>query len=134
VLKMLTVDGAAAAGWADEIGRMAPGWRADLVAMSLGRVRTPYLDPDMPLAEALVARGRGADVTMTMVAGRVLFRDGRFPHLDHAAIAEAAGTAAAAARLPAEPGDVALTELLRPRLADFYARLTAATRFPDELS
>ncbi len=134
VLKMLTVDGAAAAGWAGEVGRIAEGWRADLVAMSLARVRTPYLDPDMPLAEALVARGRGADVTMTMVAGRVLFRDGRFPHLDHAAIAEAAGTAAAAARLPAEPGDVALTELLRPRLADFYASLTAATRFPDELS
>lgn len=134
VLKMLTVDGAAAAGWPDAIGRIAPGWRADLTAMSLARTREPYLDREMPLVEAMVARGRGMDVRMTMVAGRILFRDGRFPHLDYAAIAEAAGSAAAAARLPAEPGDIALTEFLRPKLADFYASLTAGTRFPDELS
>jgi 5-methylthioadenosine/S-adenosylhomocysteine deaminase len=134
VIEMLTESGAALAGFAGRIGRIEPGWFADLTAISLDATRGVYLDPDMSLVEALVARGRGADVRLTMVGGRVLYRDGEFPHLDIAEIREGAGTAAGRAHLPDNRAYVDLTSRLRPYLADFYRRLTADTRFPDVLS
>ncbi|HSI40565.1 MAG TPA: amidohydrolase family protein [Xanthobacteraceae bacterium] len=134
MLAMLTENGAAIAGFAGQIGRIEPGWFADLTALSLDATRGVYLDPDMPLIEALAARGRGADVRLTMVEGRILYRDGVFPHLDVAAIGAAAAQAAARARRPDNDAYIDLTVRLRPYLAAFYGGLTAHTRFPDVLS
>jgi cytosine/adenosine deaminase-related metal-dependent hydrolase len=134
MIKMLTEDGAYASGFGGRAGRIEVGWLADLTAVSLDRVRGAYLDPDMPLTEAFMARGRGDDVRMTMVGGRILYRDGKLLYLDIDAIARQAGAAAEAARLPADPADVAITAELRPYIAKFYAELTEHSRFPDALS
>jgi cytosine/adenosine deaminase-related metal-dependent hydrolase len=121
LLAMATLAGAAAARFDGEIGRLAPGWRADLVAVSLARIRGAYLDPDMPLPDALVFRGRGHDVRLTMVDGRVCYRDGVFPHLDPDAIPTAAAETARAARRPRDPGDVESARRLQEHLQAFLA-------------
>jgi len=134
VIEMLTTSGAAIAGFSGRVGRIEPGWFADLTAMSLANVRGAYLDPDTALLDALVARGRGADVALTMVAGKVLYRDGILTNLDLASVRADAAAAALAARVPADPADIDMTARLKPYLSAFYAQMTTTTRFPDVLS
>jgi 5-methylthioadenosine/S-adenosylhomocysteine deaminase len=104
LLAMATVNGAIAAQFAPEVGTLEPGKRA---AISLERTCLPYLDPDMPLLEALLARAQGNDVRLTMVDGRILYRDGRLSGVDLDEIEQAA---VATARLARRPKDSANRE------------------------
>lgn len=60
-LRLVTVDGAAALGWGDRAGAIAPGRRADLVGVEVDA------DPDHAAA-AVVSRGPGRQV-LTVVGG-----------------------------------------------------------------
>ena len=75
-LKMATLNGAKAMGFAD-CGVLAPGKKADLILVN---DETLAICPDIP-AE-LVYCAQGLDVTLTMVDGRILYRDGEFMTLD----------------------------------------------------
>jgi formiminoglutamate deiminase len=66
----LTAAGHAALGWPDG-GLIAPGARADLVAVALDRPRTAGIDP----AQAVLVAG-AEDVHTVVVDGRVVVRDG----------------------------------------------------------
>ena len=90
VLALATRDGARALGLGDVAGVLAPGRPADLAVVD---VRGPHhggaaeADPHA----ALVYAARGSDVRLTMVDGRVLYRDGAWTTLDPGqALAEAA--------------------------------------------
>lgn len=133
-IEMLTTSGAAIAGFDGRIGRIEKGWFADMTAMSSKNTTGAYLDSDMPLIDALVARGRGSDVTLTMVAGKVLYHNGKLTELDIDKVRVAAGEAAKEARAPHDPRDVERTERLKPYIAKFYSELTTSTRFPDVIS
>ena len=91
-LAMATIEGARALGLQDQIGSLEPGKRADLIAVSAAGARqTPMYDP----ISHLVYVARGDDVTMTIVNGRVLMRDGKVLTLNEAEIIkEATGIAA----------------------------------------
>jgi formiminoglutamate deiminase len=67
----LTVDGHRALGWPDA-GRIAPGQRADLVAVGTDTPRTAGCDLDQ-----LVMAAVAADVHTVVVDGRAVVRDGR---------------------------------------------------------
>ncbi len=67
----LTADGHRALGWPDA-GRLAPGQRADLVAVRSDTVRTAGCAPDQ-----LVMAANAADVSTVVVDGRVVVADGR---------------------------------------------------------
>jgi cytosine/adenosine deaminase-related metal-dependent hydrolase len=123
-LSMLTVNGAVAAQLDFLIGRIAMGARADLTALSVGRTTSPYLDPDSHLLDAVLARATGADVRMTMVDGRILFRDGRLPETDLVAIEEAVRRTADETRPPLDPEAADLLPELKARLGHHYADLT----------
>jgi len=92
LLEAATVAGHAALGW-DDAGTIAPGVRADLVAVRLDAVRVAGFDPADPVAAVLFAAGAG-DVTDVVVDGRPVVRDGRHllvddvPRALHEAIAE----------------------------------------------
>jgi cytosine/adenosine deaminase-related metal-dependent hydrolase len=77
---------AAAALQRSDIGRIAPGARADLVAVDLGR---PNLRPVSDPIKALVWRGSGHDVWATVVGGETLVNEGCYLRGDEAKIAEA---------------------------------------------
>jgi cytosine/adenosine deaminase-related metal-dependent hydrolase len=130
LLAMATVNGAVAAQWGGEIGRIAPGCLADLAAFSLKRTREPVLDPDTPLLDAFLARANGADVRLTMVGGRVLYRDGRFADPSLMEAAETAAVASArAGRRPADPENLGRSLRLHGRLCDHYRGLSPTRTF-----
>ncbi|MGE0716851.1 MAG: amidohydrolase family protein [Alphaproteobacteria bacterium] len=82
--------GAAAALKRDDLGRIAPGATADLTAIDLSR---PRFQPQSDPLRSMVWRASAADVSMTMVGGRILVEGGRYQLADEDAIA-AAGAAA----------------------------------------
>lgn len=74
-----TLQSARAVGLGDEIGSLAPGRRADIVLVDLDG---PHTQPVHDLAATLVHSARSADVTTTIVDGRLLMRDRRLLTLD----------------------------------------------------
>lgn len=66
-----------------DLGRIAPGAAADLVAFSLDDLRMGALDDPI---RTLVLAGTGRDASFSMIAGRVVMRDGEIPGLDVAAL------------------------------------------------
>ncbi|WP_170985107.1 amidohydrolase family protein [Roseomonas sp. AR75] len=118
-LAIATEAGARVLGLDGVIGRIAPGFAADIVALDPRPAAAPWCDPDMPLPDLLMARASGRDVRMTMVGGRVLYRDGAFPHCDLSdAEAEAVEAARGARRHPTR--DPALVEALGRALLAAY--------------
>jgi cytosine/adenosine deaminase-related metal-dependent hydrolase len=120
LIAMATINGAKAAQFGNDIGLLEPGRLADIVAFSLDRTRLPYLDPDMPIVEAFLARGLGEDAEMTMVDGRVLYLNGAYTDTDLGALEAAVADAALAARKPGDPANVERTRNLRKSLRDHY--------------
>ncbi len=119
-LAMLTVNGAAAAGLGTQIGRVRVGWQADLTAIELTRASGPYADPDMSPIDVLLRRAGARDVKMTMVAGRMLWRDGQLLGRDVDALAEAVRVDAASSREKADPSLAKLVPELLRRLDHHY--------------
>ncbi|MCU1266708.1 MAG: Cytosine deaminase-like metal-dependent hydrolase [Acidobacteria bacterium] len=78
-LKAATLAGARAMGLATEIGTLEAGRQADFVAVSFdGIQQRPFYEP----LGTLVFASSGHDVIMTVVAGRVVFRDGHMTMVD----------------------------------------------------
>ena len=78
-LLMATVCGARAQGRADRCGQIKEGMDADLVLVDFS---APHLMPCHNVLGALVFSAKGGDVAMTMVRGKKLYVNGKFPTLD----------------------------------------------------
>ncbi|MCX7828687.1 MAG: amidohydrolase [Thermanaerothrix sp.] len=87
-LRMATRNGALALGFHD-VGLIREGFSADLMVVDL---RGPHYMgvSEKTLPEYLVYAGSSADVHMVMVGGRVLYQEGRFPHLNQEKIIQKA--------------------------------------------
>ena len=81
VLDMATRGGAAALG--SDGGVLAVGRPADCIALDLS---APNMQPLFNAASHAVYAATGMEVALTMVAGEVLYRDGRFSRFDYAAL------------------------------------------------
>lgn len=81
-LMMATVCGARAQGRAEQCGMIKEGMDADAVLLDFS---APHLMPCHNVINALVFSAKGGDVAMTMVRGRKLYVNGKFPTLDIAA-------------------------------------------------
>jgi cytosine/adenosine deaminase-related metal-dependent hydrolase len=124
LLAMATINGTAAAQLAADVGTLDVGNRADLVAIALERTRFPYLDDDMPLPDALLARAQGSDVRLTMIDGRVRYKDGELIGLDLEEIEQQAARAAGRARRPARPLDHERATALHGHLCSHFQQAT----------
>ena len=78
-LMMATVCGARAQGRASECGMLKEGFDADLCLIDFS---APHLIPCHNVLNGLVWSAKGGDVAMTMVRGRILYQNGRFPTID----------------------------------------------------
>ena len=74
VLKMATVNGAKAMGLED-CDILAPGKQADMIMIDLHQ---PNMQPLNNIAKNIVYSGSKQNVKMTMIAGRILYEDGKF--------------------------------------------------------
>src|SRR5699024_6997220 len=90
LLTMATAGGAAAVGF-PEVGRLAVGQWADIVAV---RTDTPHATPMHSVTSFLSFAARGEDVRHVFVGGRHLLDDGVLTTLDETAV-RAEATAAA---------------------------------------
>lgn len=90
---MATEGGAKVLGL-DKVGRLAPGWQADL---QLVKVDLPTPLEEHNLYDQTLLYGHASDVTSTMVAGKVLMQDRVLAGLDEAELRK--GTRRAASRL-----------------------------------
>jgi 5-methylthioadenosine/S-adenosylhomocysteine deaminase len=118
VLDCLIRGGAKAMRQEKHVGRVAPGYHADLILLDLDTLPfTPLND----LKRQLVYCESGGSVRMTMVAGQIVVEDGRVMTVDEAALrAEARDYAKGFARNQAEVNRAAAT--LSPYYREMYLR------------
>ena len=78
-LMMATVCGARAQGRAAECGMLKEGMDADIVLVDFS---APHLLPCHNVLSSLVFSVKGGDVAMTMVRGKILYQNGKWPTID----------------------------------------------------
>ncbi|MEO5606876.1 MAG: amidohydrolase family protein [Polaromonas sp.] len=87
VLEMVTIDAARTLGLEHEIGSLEAGKKADIILVDLFK---PHLMPlNMPVYR-VTAFANGADVTTTIVNGKVLMEEGKVSTVDEAEVMERA--------------------------------------------
>lgn len=117
VLRMATIGGAGVLGIDDRVGSLEVGKQADLILIDLTRppMAPVVLEPARNLVANLVYAETGSNVRLSMVAGRVIYRDGVFTRIDQQAVLRDA--AAAVTRFQTRLGnDPALDDLPIVRL------------------
>jgi len=93
VLRMATIIGARALGLEKEIGTLEAGKRADVIVVKLDQLHSI---PRRDVVSTLVYSAQPADVTTTIIDGRVLMRDGELLTLNAASVVEEANREASA--------------------------------------
>ena len=102
-LMMATFCGAQAQERAQECGMLKEGMDADLVLVDF---TAPHLMPCHNVLTGLVYAAKGGDVAMTMVRGKILYQNGRFPTIDLNAVVEELTTYAIPKLFAKEENDV----------------------------
>jgi 5-methylthioadenosine/S-adenosylhomocysteine deaminase len=87
VLRMATIDGASALGLAADIGSLETGKRADVIVVKLDQLHS---SPRRDVVSTLVYSAQPADVTTTIVDGRILMRNFQLLTLDETSVVEEA--------------------------------------------
>jgi 5-methylthioadenosine/S-adenosylhomocysteine deaminase len=82
-LEMAIVGGAAASGWADAIGALVPGRKADLIIVDTDR---PDMRPSINVVQDLVYSANGSCVSHTIIDGRVVMDDRVLTTIDEAEV------------------------------------------------
>lgn len=84
VLRSATIEGAEVLGVADRVGSLEVGKEADLILLDLTHppLAPVLLRPARNLVANLVYGETGRNVVLSMVAGKVIYRDGRFANVD----------------------------------------------------
>lgn len=123
LLRAATLGGARALG-RNDLGRLAPGARADITVASFDDVRTGVFDDPV---RGLVNHAYGGCVTRVVVGGRTVVRDGQLPGVDLAALREAAADHLSAYRHSYQERD----HLGRPPSVLFPASLPGPIGIPD---
>ena len=77
VLAMATTNGARPLMMENRIGRLEAGMEADIILINLNRIMCPYMNPSIDPIIALVNRGRPDDVDYVMVAGELVYKEGK---------------------------------------------------------
>ena len=117
---LATTGGARLMGKEKEIGRLLPGYRADLMVVDIERLIHPWTAPEVDPLELIVLRARKEDVRCVLVDGEVVMRDGAVTGFDEQAAADALAEHFASQRFPRELADVAAR--IRPYLEAWYQR------------
>lgn len=123
-LRAGTLGGAQALGMAGQLGAIAPGYRADLVAYRTDGIHfTPLTDPVCQLVYA----ERGASIDSVFVAGRCVMRDGRLTTIDEPAILREITEAYDALKAEFDLADESVKPLLAPMQAIYERALAMDT-------
>ncbi len=101
------------------LGRLAPGYQADLVLVDLEDITWPWVAPEADPLELLLMRARAGHVDTVMVGGQVVLRAKLPTRFDVAAAA--AELSARLGETPYPQAQAALVRALTPHLEAWYA-------------
>lgn len=119
ILRSLFHGGARGMGLAGKIGRIEPGYQADLILVDLDTIAfTPLND----IRRQLVFCENGSSITLTMVGGRIVFENGKLATIDEAALRAEIRESMAEHR-----DTLAETRRQADRLAPFYREMYRQT-------
>ena len=96
VLRMATIEGARTLGLDAKIGSLETDKQADFILLDLRRpsLAPIYTEPMRNIVPNLVYSGRGDEVTLVVVDGRIIYENGRLIHLDESEVVSAVQEAA----------------------------------------
>ena len=120
LFELATAGGARLMGKEKEIGRLRPGYRADLMVVDIERLIHPWIAPEVDPLELIVLRARKEDVRCVLVDGEVVMRDGAVTGFDEQAAADALAEHLASQPFPSRLADIAAR--VRPHLEAWYQR------------
>jgi len=118
VLELATVGGARVLRREHELGRIAPGCKADLVVVDLERLTWPWIAPETDPRELVLMRAKAGDVDTVLVDGEVVLRGGLPTRIDLEEAGRALAERLRATPLPAEQAEA--VRRLTPRLERWY--------------
>jgi 5-methylthioadenosine/S-adenosylhomocysteine deaminase len=82
VLRMATVGGAKTTPYGTKLGTLEIGKGADMVLIDWSQISYPYLDVETPVLDAVIQRAKVEGVRAVLVAGEIVYRDGKFTKID----------------------------------------------------
>ena len=129
VFRMTTENGGRTTAFGGSIGRLDPGSAADVVLIRWSRIAYPFLDPDVPVLDAVVQRGKTSGVDTVLVGGVPVLQGGRIARID-----EAAAIRDLAAFMAGPPDDDerrrrAVARQLMPHIDAYYEEYLATEPF-----
>jgi 5-methylthioadenosine/S-adenosylhomocysteine deaminase len=120
VLRMATQQGAGTTPFGASIGSLSRGSEADLVLIDWNEVTRPWQNPDTPWLDVLVQRAKREAVRAVMVAGEIVYQDGRFARVDRDAILDDLHAFLARPLTAAEEARGSLGRAVFPHVKAFY--------------
>jgi 5-methylthioadenosine/S-adenosylhomocysteine deaminase len=120
VFKMATENSAELLGFGAEVGRLAPGFRADLVLLDYDAMCKPYTHPAHDSIDVLLYRGHSRFVDTVMVGGQIVVSGGEVQTLDETAIGERLAEAASRPLTDQEKAMHQGFELIQKHIIDHY--------------
>ncbi|MFN8633482.1 MAG: amidohydrolase family protein [Chloroflexota bacterium] len=117
-LGLATTGGAKLLGKEGMLGRLAPGYAADLVLLDTTRLSWPWVAPEADARNLLVLRAQAGDVRTVLIGGEVALEDGRPTRFDLEAVGREVAAHMSATPFPAETAR--RVELLREHVQAFY--------------
>jgi cytosine/adenosine deaminase-related metal-dependent hydrolase len=127
-LRLATEGGARLMRRERSLGRLAPGFAADIVLIDMERPCRPWIAPECDPVELILLRANRRDVDTVLVAGEVVYRDGAPTGFDLAAASRELAERMAAAAYPAERA--AAARAIMPHLEAWYRGWTIPALAP----
>ncbi|MFQ5974686.1 MAG: amidohydrolase family protein, partial [Alphaproteobacteria bacterium] len=119
VLHMATGGGARLIRKADRLGKLAPGYAADLVLIDLDRITWPWIAPEADPRELLMMRAQVRDVDTVLIDGEVVLGGGNPTRFDAEEAGRELGRILTAHPYPARAAE--MVERLLPHVESHYA-------------
>jgi len=120
IFKMGTENNAALVGYGRELGRLEPGFLADLVLLDYKKICYPYVDPTHDPIDTLLYRGLGQHVNTVIVHGKVVVSEGQILTLDEQATGDRLAESAAKPMKENEILRSKMMDELRKHIVKYY--------------
>ena len=120
ILRLATAGSAKLMGKEQQIGQLAPGYRADVVLVNCDRITWPWISPEANPLHVMLMRAKATDVDTVLVNGNVVLKSGMPTGFDLGAVGQMIAEQLDAA--PNRDQYRALAAELIPHLGQWYAQ------------